>query len=152
MSDLDPKKFQGSNLPVRYEVGYGKPPTEHRFTKGRSGNPRGKPKGARNKPKIDTSFGSRAAEEMLDRVRLKLARLVYAPTHERRPSSGAWSERASRTVGPSFAIRSIPGSQPTVETVVFEGGHVWSDAFRAAAGQLLSSLAPRSSLPDDGGT
>jgi len=38
-----------------------------------------------------------------------------------------------------------------VETVIFEGGHVWSGPFRAAAGQLLSSLAPRSSLPSDGG-
>lgn len=27
------------NLPVRYEVGYGKPPAEHRFQKGTSGNP-----------------------------------------------------------------------------------------------------------------
>jgi len=27
------------------------------------------------------------------------------------------------------------------ETLVFEGGHVWSDPFRAAAGQLLSELA-----------
>ena len=32
-----------------YEVGYGKPPVTSRFKPGRSGNPRGRPKGARNK-------------------------------------------------------------------------------------------------------
>jgi Family of unknown function (DUF5681) len=28
-----------------YAVGYGRPPREHRFAPGRSGNPRGRPKG-----------------------------------------------------------------------------------------------------------
>lgn len=32
-----------------YEVGYGKPPEHTRFKKGRSGNPKGRPKGAKNK-------------------------------------------------------------------------------------------------------
>lgn len=30
-----------------YEIGYGKPPTRTRFTKGTSGNPRGRPRGAK---------------------------------------------------------------------------------------------------------
>ena len=31
-----------------YEVGYGKPPHHTRFVKGQSGNPRGRPRGAKN--------------------------------------------------------------------------------------------------------
>jgi Family of unknown function (DUF5681) len=38
-----------STLPVPYEVGYGKPPASTRFRKGQSGNPGGRPKGARNR-------------------------------------------------------------------------------------------------------
>lgn len=33
----------------KFEVGYGKPPKEHRFRKGQSGNPNGRPKGSGNK-------------------------------------------------------------------------------------------------------
>lgn len=35
-----------------YTVGYGKPPAKTRFKKGQSGNPHGRPKGSRNRPKL----------------------------------------------------------------------------------------------------
>ncbi|MCZ8163812.1 MAG: DUF5681 domain-containing protein [Beijerinckiaceae bacterium] len=44
-----PPRLGKSSLPAPYEVGYGKPPAGTRFRKGMSGNPNGRPKGARNK-------------------------------------------------------------------------------------------------------
>ena len=43
------ERSSNDNLPARYEVGYGKPPAEHRLEKGRSGNPKGRPRKSRNK-------------------------------------------------------------------------------------------------------
>ena len=39
------------------EIGYGKPPAATRFTKGQSGNPRGRPRGSRRSVPYDTVLG-----------------------------------------------------------------------------------------------
>lgn len=44
-----PPHLGKSTLPAPYDVGYGKPPASTRFRKGQSGNPKGRPKGSRNK-------------------------------------------------------------------------------------------------------
>ena len=52
MSDRLTKKVKAlkNKMPDRsYEVGYAKPPAETRFVKGKSGNPRGRPKGSKNR-------------------------------------------------------------------------------------------------------
>ena len=45
------------NAPKDYLVGYARPPAQHRFRKGQSGNPAGRPRRSRNTPKDRFAFG-----------------------------------------------------------------------------------------------
>jgi hypothetical protein len=50
MSGDDPDDPEAGKAPRTEKIGYGKPPRAHCFKPGQSGNPKGRPKGARNKP------------------------------------------------------------------------------------------------------
>jgi hypothetical protein len=45
-----------------YEVGYGRPPKKHQFKPGRSSNPKGRPKGAKNEATIFNNILNRRIE------------------------------------------------------------------------------------------
>ncbi len=51
-------------MPGDYEVGYKKPPPQSRFRKGRSGNPKGRPKATKN-------FKTDLMEELRERILLR---------------------------------------------------------------------------------
>lgn len=56
------KKGQARHKPTNYVVGYGRPPVATRFQPGRSGNPKGRPRGVRN----TTSMAREALERAIN--------------------------------------------------------------------------------------
>lgn len=53
-----------AETPEGDRIGYRHPPPEHRFPKGRSGNPRGRPRGTQN-------LATDLAEELAERIRVR---------------------------------------------------------------------------------
>lgn len=72
----DPEHGGREQFSVDYDVGYAKPPKERRFTPGRSGNPRGRPKKLKGPERLAQFYGNDkfheiVAEEMRRSVKIR---------------------------------------------------------------------------------
>lgn len=88
--------------PADYDVGYAKPPVESRFKAGKSGNPRGRPKGAKNRTSLPA-----LNEERLKSIILEEAYRTIVVND----ANGAVSIPMVQAVVRSMAVNAAKGQQ-----------------------------------------
>jgi hypothetical protein len=94
-----------NNLPTGktdYEVGYGKPPKSTRFKKGKSGNPNGRPKGAKTNM---SSFDNKAFSNLI----YKEAYRKITVSGEHGPTKMSIAQAAIRTL----SVNAVKGDLPS---------------------------------------
>lgn len=91
-----------TSLPTDYEVGYGKPPAATRFAPGKSGNPKGRPRGSKSRPKPP------ALNE--ERMKSILMQEAYR-TIKVNESAGQVSIPMAQAVIRSLAVNAVKGNQ-----------------------------------------
>lgn len=81
------------------DVGYGKPPASSRFKKGRSGNPKGRPRGSWNEPPYEAVLGQMVTirEEGIERQVTAAEALFIAQCQTR--AGGRWLGRTDHHGG-----------------------------------------------------
>jgi hypothetical protein len=102
-SDSDQRKAARTDQPAAsYDVGFGKPPLHSRFKPGQSGNPKGRPKGSRNRqppPALQD-------DDLREIIRKEAYRMV--PIND---ANGTTTIPMVQAVARSIAVNAVKGSQ-----------------------------------------
>lgn len=96
------------------EVGYGRPPKEHRFKSGQSGNPKGRPKGSKNEATI---FREIVEMEVPMRVSGKTRKVPYVRAMWMKVADEALKGNAKAIALIVSRIRLLDGAEPEVAAV-----------------------------------
>jgi len=114
----------------RYKVGYGKPPKETQFKPGRSGNPRGRPKGSRN---LATDLAAELGEQIT----------VREDGHSRRISKQRALIKSLMAKALQGDVRASAATLALYARVITEPPDTADDEVQADELQILRRFVPR---------
>lgn len=104
-----------------YDVGYGKAPVSTRFPKGKSGNPRGRPKGSKRRPPYDTVLGQLVTVREDGRERRLTAAEAFLLYMTKRGLEGDGAAARSAMVAIENARGRGVAAEPELLVIVYKG-------------------------------
>lgn len=112
-----------------YEVGYGKPPPQHRFQKGRSGNPRGR----KSRKLTETELIAKIRDELITMtINGKTRRVTAFEAAIRKTHMTVLAKGNVRDLEKLFQLYARHGAEPEVQRIARE---------KEAADQVLDTIA-----------